>query len=82
MDQDATKTIEPELNWLPTMMLRPKAAAAAAVALVVWKFSANDGSRLSTALPLDPAPEPRPKPWVPGYRVVSNFHLPTNQLKS
>ncbi|KXX74827.1 ASTRA-associated protein 1 [Madurella mycetomatis] len=32
--------------------------------LVVWKFSADDESRLSTSLPLDPSPEAQPQPWI------------------
>lgn len=32
--------------------------------LIVWKLTLEDESALSTALPLDPATEPRPKPWM------------------
>lgn len=32
--------------------------------LIVWKLSADDEPAMSTALPLDPVPEPRPKPWM------------------
>ncbi|AEO55580.1 hypothetical protein MYCTH_2299561 [Thermothelomyces thermophilus ATCC 42464] len=32
--------------------------------LIVWKFSAEEESRLSTKLPLDTTPEPRPQPWI------------------
>ncbi|GAB1318630.1 Astra associated protein 1 Asa1 [Madurella fahalii] len=32
--------------------------------LVIWKLGADDESRLSTSLPLDPSPEPRPQPWI------------------
>ncbi|KAL2159495.1 hypothetical protein VTH06DRAFT_2500 [Thermothelomyces fergusii] len=32
--------------------------------LIVWKVSAEEEGRLSTALPLDTTPEPRPQPWI------------------
>lgn len=32
--------------------------------LVVWKLAAEDEAVMSTALPLDPTPEPRTKPWL------------------
>lgn len=32
--------------------------------LIVWKLAAEDESRLSTTLPLDPSTETRPQPWV------------------
>lgn len=32
--------------------------------LVVWKLSAQDEAAMSSILPLDPAPEPRIKPWM------------------
>ncbi|KAL2146939.1 hypothetical protein VTI28DRAFT_1666 [Corynascus sepedonium] len=32
--------------------------------LIVWKFTSEEESRLSTTLPLDPAPEARPQPWM------------------
>ncbi|KAK3306474.1 WD40-repeat-containing domain protein [Chaetomium strumarium] len=32
--------------------------------LIVWKLSAEDESRLSTRLPLDPSPESRAQPWI------------------
>ncbi|KAL2152970.1 hypothetical protein VTH82DRAFT_4125 [Thermothelomyces myriococcoides] len=32
--------------------------------LIVWKFSAEEESRLSTKLPLDTTPEQRPQPWI------------------
>ena len=31
---------------------------------MIWKLSAEDESRLSTRLPLDPTPETRPQPWI------------------
>lgn len=32
--------------------------------LIVWKLSADDESAMATTLPLDPAREPRRKPWM------------------
>lgn len=32
--------------------------------LIVWKLSADDEPAMSTTLPLDPVPGPRPKPWM------------------
>lgn len=32
--------------------------------LIVWKLGAEDESRLSTKLPLDPTLESRPQPWI------------------
>ena len=32
--------------------------------LIVWKLAADDEIPLSTKLPLDPSPEPRPQPWI------------------
>ncbi|CAN8101894.1 unnamed protein product [Discula destructiva] len=32
--------------------------------LIVWRLSAQDEAAMSTTLPLDPAPTPRPKPWM------------------
>lgn len=32
--------------------------------LIVWKLILDDESALSSALPLDPASEPRPRPWM------------------
>lgn len=32
--------------------------------LIVWKLSADDESAMATTLPLEPAPEPRTKPWM------------------
>jgi ASTRA-associated protein 1 len=32
--------------------------------LIVWKLAPGDESAMSSALPLDPATEPRPKPWM------------------
>ncbi|KAK0746749.1 WD repeat-containing protein [Schizothecium vesticola] len=32
--------------------------------LIVWKLGVADESALSTTLPLDSSPEPRPKPWI------------------
>ncbi|KAH8651014.1 WD40-repeat-containing domain protein [Xylariales sp. PMI_506] len=32
--------------------------------LIVWKVAEEDEDRLSTVLPLDPAPDSRPQPWV------------------
>ena len=32
--------------------------------LIVWKLAADDETPLSTKLPLDSSPEPRPQPWI------------------
>lgn len=32
--------------------------------MIVWKLGVADESAMSTTLPLDPSPEPRPKPWI------------------
>ncbi|KAK3361090.1 WD40-repeat-containing domain protein [Lasiosphaeria ovina] len=32
--------------------------------LIAWKLAADDEPRLSTCLPLDSSPEPRPQPWI------------------
>lgn len=32
--------------------------------LIVWQLSADDEPAMSTTLPLDPVPVPRPKPWM------------------
>ncbi|KAK1831841.1 ASTRA-associated protein 1 [Podospora conica] len=32
--------------------------------LIVWKLGVAEETGLSTTLPLDPSPEPRPKPWI------------------
>ncbi|KAK3358304.1 hypothetical protein B0T24DRAFT_644704, partial [Lasiosphaeria ovina] len=42
--------------WDLTIM-RPRA-------LIAWKLAADDEPRLSTCLPLDSSPEPRPQPWI------------------
>ncbi|KAK7926684.1 hypothetical protein PG985_003682 [Apiospora marii] len=32
--------------------------------LVIWKLAEEDEASLSTTLPLDPSPTPRPQPWI------------------
>lgn len=43
--------------------------------LVVWKLTAKDETVLSTILPLDPAPEPRTKPWLVHVLEVNTMNF-------
>lgn len=43
--------------------------------LVVWKLTAQDETAMSTILPLDPAPEPRIKPWLVHLLEVNTMNF-------
>ncbi|KAK0670261.1 WD40-repeat-containing domain protein [Cercophora samala] len=43
--------------------------------LVVWKLTAEDEKVLSTTLPLDPASEARPKPWMLHVLEISTMNF-------
>ncbi|KAK4172017.1 WD40-repeat-containing domain protein [Triangularia setosa] len=43
--------------------------------LVVWKLTAEDERVLSTTLPLDPAPESHPKPWMLHVLEISTMNF-------
>ncbi|KAL1836569.1 hypothetical protein VTJ49DRAFT_4909 [Mycothermus thermophilus] len=56
--------------------------------LIVWKFTADEEMRLSTCVPLDVSPEPRPQPWMFHMLTVNtmNFcafsHCPASPLEN
>ncbi|KAK4205145.1 WD40-repeat-containing domain protein [Triangularia verruculosa] len=43
--------------------------------LVVWRLTTHDEEVLSTTLPLDPAPESRPKPWMLHVLEISTMNF-------
>ncbi|KAI1845868.1 hypothetical protein JX265_011237 [Neoarthrinium moseri] len=43
--------------------------------LIVWKVTEDDESRLSTVLPLDPSPGPRPQPWIVHILEVNTMNF-------
>lgn len=43
--------------------------------LIVWQLSADDEPAMSTTLPLDPAPVPRPKPWMLHFLEVNTMNF-------
>ncbi|KAH6635675.1 WD40-repeat-containing domain protein [Chaetomium sp. MPI-SDFR-AT-0129] len=45
--------------------------------LIVWKFTAQEESQLSTKLPLDPSTETRPQPWMLHMLEVNTMNFCT-----
>ncbi|KAL2267812.1 hypothetical protein VTJ83DRAFT_5089 [Remersonia thermophila] len=43
--------------------------------LIVWKLAADDEATLSTRLPLDVSPEPRPRPWMLHMLAVNTINF-------
>ena len=43
--------------------------------LVVWKLREADEATMSTALPLDPSPAPRPQPWMMHMLEVNTMNF-------
>ncbi|KAK0715601.1 WD40-repeat-containing domain protein [Lasiosphaeris hirsuta] len=43
--------------------------------LIVWQFGEQDEDRLSTTLPLDPSPDPRPQPWIQYMLEVNTMNF-------
>ncbi|KAK3353228.1 WD40-repeat-containing domain protein [Lasiosphaeria hispida] len=43
--------------------------------LIVWQFGVQDEDRLSTTLPLDPSPDPRPQPWIQYMLEVNTMNF-------